>query len=159
MARQIKLSALKVPEEGPPTVRGSKMKAKRLILEADSSTESRAVVSRGRPTRETGAEVNTVREKEAPVEREPRTSEDREKGGSGFCGCSERMAEPVNGGEVLGSVRGQRWLAKKLDAFLTRLHLTVVNLELELAAVLKRLGLERQFKEKATDDSAGVGPV
>ncbi|OAE32242.1 hypothetical protein AXG93_1089s1070 [Marchantia polymorpha subsp. ruderalis] len=40
----------------------SKMKAKRLILEADSSTESRAAVARGRPTREAGAEVNTVRE-------------------------------------------------------------------------------------------------
>ncbi|OAE32018.1 hypothetical protein AXG93_3733s1000 [Marchantia polymorpha subsp. ruderalis] len=53
------------------------MKARRLILEADSSTESRATVSRGRPTREAGAEVNTVREKEAPTEKGPRTSEVR----------------------------------------------------------------------------------
>ncbi|OAE23227.1 hypothetical protein AXG93_4670s1000 [Marchantia polymorpha subsp. ruderalis] len=55
----------------------SKMKARRLILEADSSTESRAAASRGRPTPKAGAEVNMVREKEATVEKDLRTSEMR----------------------------------------------------------------------------------
>ncbi|OAE22126.1 hypothetical protein AXG93_1175s1360 [Marchantia polymorpha subsp. ruderalis] len=36
------------------------MKARRLILEANNSTESRAAVSRGGPTQEAGAEVNTI---------------------------------------------------------------------------------------------------
>lgn len=46
------------------------MKARRLILEVDSSTESKAAASRGRPIPEAGAEVNMMREKEAPVDKE-----------------------------------------------------------------------------------------
>ncbi|OAE20308.1 hypothetical protein AXG93_1084s1000 [Marchantia polymorpha subsp. ruderalis] len=53
------------------------MKPRRLILEADSSTKSRVAVSRWRPTQEAGGEVNTVREKEALMEKEPWTSEVR----------------------------------------------------------------------------------
>ncbi|OAE20312.1 hypothetical protein AXG93_2338s1010 [Marchantia polymorpha subsp. ruderalis] len=43
---------------------------------------------------------------------------------------------------IAWSVRRQRRLAKKLDAFITRSRDAVLNLELELAAVLQRLGLE-----------------
>lgn len=57
------------------------------------------------------------------------------------------------------SVRGQHQLIKKLDAFLTRSRDAVVNLELELAAVLQRLGLDRKLEGKATTDSARVGPI
>lgn len=55
----------------------SKMKARWLILEADSSTESRAAMTSGRPTLEAGAEVNMVREKEASAEKGRQTSEVR----------------------------------------------------------------------------------
>ncbi|OAE21953.1 hypothetical protein AXG93_242s1360 [Marchantia polymorpha subsp. ruderalis] len=50
------------------------MKGRRLILEADNNTESRAAVSRGRPTPEAGAKLNMMREKEAPVKKERWTS-------------------------------------------------------------------------------------
>lgn len=53
------------------------MKARRLILEAESNTESRAAVTRGRSTPEAGAGVNTTREKEALAEKEVQTSEVR----------------------------------------------------------------------------------
>lgn len=52
----------------------SKMKGRRLILEADNNTESRAAVLRGRPTPEAGAKLNMMREKEAPVKKERWTS-------------------------------------------------------------------------------------
>ncbi|OAE23317.1 hypothetical protein AXG93_3390s1020 [Marchantia polymorpha subsp. ruderalis] len=52
----------------------SKMKARRLILEADSSTESRAVASRGRFTVEAEAEMNMMREKDASMEKDLWTS-------------------------------------------------------------------------------------
>lgn len=48
-----------------------------LILEADSSTESIAAASRGRPNPESGTELNVetmVGEKEVLVEKDPRTS-------------------------------------------------------------------------------------
>ncbi|OAE27198.1 hypothetical protein AXG93_1598s1000 [Marchantia polymorpha subsp. ruderalis] len=52
------------------------MKAKSLILEEEISTKSRRAASRGRPTREVETEATTVREKEAPAGKGPRTSED-----------------------------------------------------------------------------------
>ncbi|OAE32880.1 hypothetical protein AXG93_3052s1100 [Marchantia polymorpha subsp. ruderalis] len=56
----------------------SKMKPRRLILEEDSSTESRGVASRGRPSRgEAEPEATTVREKEAPEGKGPWTLEVR----------------------------------------------------------------------------------
>ncbi|OAE29012.1 hypothetical protein AXG93_3036s1410 [Marchantia polymorpha subsp. ruderalis] len=54
----------------------TKMKARRLILEADNSTESGAVASQGRSNPEAGAELNVetvVREKEVPVEKDRQT--------------------------------------------------------------------------------------
>ncbi|OAE26165.1 hypothetical protein AXG93_3841s1020 [Marchantia polymorpha subsp. ruderalis] len=53
------------------------MKARSLILDDNSSTESRAAASRGRPTREAGSESNMVKEKEAPAGKGPRTFEVR----------------------------------------------------------------------------------
>lgn len=53
------------------------MKARRLILEADNSTENGAALSRGRPIREGRAEANTRREKEASAKMGSRTSEVR----------------------------------------------------------------------------------
>ncbi|OAE21683.1 hypothetical protein AXG93_4170s1240 [Marchantia polymorpha subsp. ruderalis] len=53
------------------------MKARRLILEADNSTESGAALSRGRPIREGRAEANTRREKEASAKMGSWTSEVR----------------------------------------------------------------------------------
>ncbi|OAE28746.1 hypothetical protein AXG93_1617s1310 [Marchantia polymorpha subsp. ruderalis] len=55
----------------------TKMKARRLILEADNSTESRAAIPRGRPNLEAGIEWNektVVREKEVLVKMDLRTS-------------------------------------------------------------------------------------
>ncbi|OAE26578.1 hypothetical protein AXG93_269s1030 [Marchantia polymorpha subsp. ruderalis] len=52
----------------------SKMKARQLIQEADSSTESMADASQGRSTPEAGVELNRMREKEALVEKDLRTS-------------------------------------------------------------------------------------
>ncbi|OAE31812.1 hypothetical protein AXG93_1838s1220 [Marchantia polymorpha subsp. ruderalis] len=60
---------------------------------------------------------------------------------------------------IAGSGQRQRRLAKKLDAFLSRSRDTEVNLELELAAVLKRLGLDRTLEGAATANFAGVGPI
>ncbi|OAE22462.1 hypothetical protein AXG93_3348s1200 [Marchantia polymorpha subsp. ruderalis] len=50
------------------------MKARRLILEADSSTESSAAASRGGFTPEAGAELNMMRKKEAPMQKDLQTS-------------------------------------------------------------------------------------
>ncbi|OAE32222.1 hypothetical protein AXG93_4525s1030 [Marchantia polymorpha subsp. ruderalis] len=55
---------------------------------------------------------------------------------------------------VAGSVRRQRRLAKKLDALLSRSSDAVVNLELELASILQRLGLDQKLEEVATTNSA-----
>lgn len=60
---------------------------------------------------------------------------------------------------IAGSGRRQRRLAKKLNAFLSRSRDAVVNLELELVGVLKRLGLDGKLEGAATADSAGLGPV
>lgn len=60
---------------------------------------------------------------------------------------------------IAGSVTGQRRLAKKLDAFLTSLRDVVLNLELELAVILQRLGLDQKLEGKATASSARVGLV
>ncbi|OAE26166.1 hypothetical protein AXG93_3841s1030 [Marchantia polymorpha subsp. ruderalis] len=49
----------------------------RLILDDDSSTESRAVASRERSTREAGPEANMIKEKEASAGKRPWTSEVR----------------------------------------------------------------------------------
>lgn len=53
------------------------MKAMQLILEADSSTESRAALTSGLPTPEARAKVNMVREKEALAEKKLWTSKVR----------------------------------------------------------------------------------
>ncbi|OAE32621.1 hypothetical protein AXG93_4293s1010 [Marchantia polymorpha subsp. ruderalis] len=52
----------------------SKMKARRLILEADNSTESRAAASRRRYSPKAGAEMNRVRENEASLKENLQTS-------------------------------------------------------------------------------------
>ncbi|OAE18371.1 hypothetical protein AXG93_2727s1370 [Marchantia polymorpha subsp. ruderalis] len=65
--------AASIELRSPNSQTRSKMKSRRLILKADSSTESRAVVTRGRSIPEAGAEVNMVREKEAPTEKGPRS--------------------------------------------------------------------------------------
>lgn len=54
----------------------TKMKARRLILEADNNTESRTAASQGRPNLEAGTELNEEtlgREKEVPVTKDLRT--------------------------------------------------------------------------------------
>ncbi|OAE32897.1 hypothetical protein AXG93_399s1050 [Marchantia polymorpha subsp. ruderalis] len=56
---------------------GTKMKARQLILEADSSTKSRAAALQGRPNPEVGAKLNVetvVKEKEVLVKKDLRTS-------------------------------------------------------------------------------------
>ncbi|OAE22084.1 hypothetical protein AXG93_3084s1000 [Marchantia polymorpha subsp. ruderalis] len=55
----------------------SKMKARRLILKEDSSTESRRVAARGRYVREAGSVASTYKEKEVPVGKKPRTTEEQ----------------------------------------------------------------------------------
>lgn len=56
------------------------------------------------------------------------------------------------------SVSGQRQLARKLDAFLTSSCEAMANQELELMAVVRRLGLDRKSDSAATADSAGGMP-
>ncbi|OAE26257.1 hypothetical protein AXG93_3667s1000 [Marchantia polymorpha subsp. ruderalis] len=57
------------------------------------------------------------------------------------------------------SVGGQCYLARKLDLFLSDLEETKKNLELELSAVLRRLGLDRNSAGMVTAKSAGVALV
>lgn len=57
------------------------------------------------------------------------------------------------------NVGGQRLLARKLDVFLFGLDEVKKKLELELTAVLRRLGLDRNSKDVVTARSAGDAPV
>ncbi|OAE22463.1 hypothetical protein AXG93_3348s1210 [Marchantia polymorpha subsp. ruderalis] len=60
---------------------------------------------------------------------------------------------------IASSVSGQCRLAKKLDAFLTSSRNAMLNLELKVAAVFQRLGLDWKLDGNATADSADVGSV
>lgn len=62
---------------------------------------------------------------------------------------------------IASSVSGQRRLAKKLNVFLTSSCDVILNLELELelVAILQRLGLDWKLDRKATANFADVMPV
>lgn len=60
---------------------------------------------------------------------------------------------------IARSGRSHRRLSKKLESYLTRSRDAVANLEVELASVLRRLGLERRLEGAATADSAGVRTI
>ncbi|OAE22851.1 hypothetical protein AXG93_4703s1010 [Marchantia polymorpha subsp. ruderalis] len=89
------------------------MKAKRLILEADSSTESKAAASQGRPTLELEAKMNMVRKKDASAEKNLRTSEapssvsdDTEEDLVALDKVAKRAVEDV-GGEAFAPQKGR----------------------------------------------------
>lgn len=71
-----------------------------------------------------------------------------------LCEIEHRAAELIE-----RSGRRHRRLFKKLESNFTKSHDAVANLEVELANVLKRLGLEQRLEGAATADSGGVGHV